>query len=299
MKGHLSARVGRRAIIDAHPPTWMVAVVCLGTTLLIAVGDYLTGPYLVFATFYLLPVVVASWYLGRTAGLVAGLLAALSGAVSTAIDPRDVTSPVIVSNGVLRFVTYALIAALTSAERDALLALSRLASTDGLTGLVNRRTFYEIVERELARARRSPQSRLAVVYIDVDELKFRNDTYGHEAGDAMLVEFAEIARRTMRSIDTVARVGGDEFCILLPETVVGDAEAAVQRLLDNLAQAELLPIRVSAGIVSGPVADEIDVETIVHAADELMLEAKRSGKGQYRSQAWLRTAPPETAAGAA
>jgi diguanylate cyclase (GGDEF)-like protein len=160
-----------------------------------------------------------------------------------------------------------------------------LAATDPLTGLMNRRTFYQAVERELHRARRDGAP-VAMVYVDVDDLKARNDTYGHEAGDEMIVAVAATARSTFRTTDLLARLGGDEFAFLLPATDLDAADAAVERLRSRLVDAEPIPIRFSAGIVAGVVADDVDPEWLVHRADLLMIEAKGAGKGGAASQPW-------------
>jgi diguanylate cyclase (GGDEF)-like protein len=136
----------------------------------------------------------------------------------------------------------------------------------------------------LARRHQRP---IALVYIDVDDLKMRNDTYGHEAGDAMLIEFADATRAEARASDLVARLGGDEFALLLPETDAAEAEIVVERLRARLLASDVLPIRFSAGIAAGvpvanrpgPIDKPEDVEALVRRADLLMLEAKQQGKG--------------------
>jgi len=270
-----------RRLLDARPPTAVVVGGCLVLTGVITVGDYLTGPYLVFASFYLLPVAIGAWFVSRSFGLVLGLLAALGGAFGTALDPGEVTDAVIGWNALVRLVTYVLVAVLVSAERGALTEIHRLAATDPLTGLANRRRFYEQVAGELARVSRGG-SAFTLVYIDVDDLKQRNDRYGHEAGDAMLVQFAELARSVLRPTDDLSRLGGDEFCILLPGTDQLEAASVVQRLMDALLRAEPLPIRISAGVLAVGRSD-LEVEALVQRADDLMFEAKRAGKGQQRA----------------
>ena len=250
----------------------------------IAVGDFFTGPYLVFATFYLVPVVITAWFVGRPSALVVGMFAALAGAVSTALDPREVTAPVYLWNGVFRFITYALIGSLVDAERRAMATISELSTVDALTGMSNRRHFYDLAQAELQRARRTGEP-LAVIYIDVDDLKLRNDTAGHQAGDDMLTEFADLARATFRSTDLMSRLGGDEFCFLLPGADMVVADEVLDRFVAVLASAPVPPILVSAGVMAGVVdaVVDADVQSIVHNADQLMYEAKSSGKGQRRS----------------
>ncbi|MEW6523910.1 MAG: diguanylate cyclase [Bacillota bacterium] len=107
--------------------------------------------------------------------------------------------------------------------------VKRAASTDPLTDLYNRRHFMKRLEEELARARRHDRE-LALVIADLDHLKWINDTYGHLAGDEALTQVAKHLRETMRVADVVARFGGDEFVILMPETSAGGAHRSMERL---------------------------------------------------------------------
>jgi diguanylate cyclase (GGDEF)-like protein len=136
-----------------------------------------------------------------------------------------------------------------------------------------------LTEREIALARRTGHA-LAVVYIDVDDLKERNDTSGHDAGDAMLIELADVARRVTRSTDLVGRLGGDEFALVLANTGPGAVDEIVGRLRDGLRESPRAPIGFSAGIVAGTVAGDLDADSLVRAADLSMMEAKAAGKGR-------------------
>ncbi len=100
---------------------------------------------------------------------------------------------------------------------------------DYLTGLANRRAFFEAAERELARSRHSPRS-TALIMFDADHFKAVNDRFGHPAGDAVLRHFAAILRAAFRDVDVVARVGGDEFAVLLPSTDLAGAAAVAERV---------------------------------------------------------------------
>lgn len=253
--------------------------------LTVALGDFLTGPYLVFATFYLIPVAVTAWFSRRNAAIAIAFLASSTGVLSTVADPGGIRPPVYLWNGFFRFITYIVVVLLIANVRTSMETIEDLAATDPLTGLMNRRQFYRAAERELALASRSGSS-VAVVYIDVDDLKHRNDTYGHEAGDEMLLEFANATRATTRATDLIARLGGDEFCLFFPGADSHSADELIRRLRTRLHECELFPIHFSAGIVSGPVAanDMVDIETMIRQADTLMFEAKRAGKGRTVSQ---------------
>ncbi len=163
---------------------------------------------------------------------------------------------------------------------QAALEIEKNASrVDFLTGISNRRTFYETVESEVHRARRY-QRPMTLGYIDVDNFKSVNDILGHAAGDDLLKLVAATIQKALRRTDTVARLGGDEFAILFPES---DSEAAavavgkVQRSLQEVSSRHSLPISFSVGVVTFTMPLE-SVEQMIKRADELMYQVKRSGK---------------------
>src|SRR5919106_4100001 len=127
----------------------------------------------------------------------------------------------------------AIVVRLLSERVERLLAELRLAAaTDPLTGLLNRRAFADRCRDELARARRTGEA-FATLLIDVDHFKQINDRDGHAAGDEALVGLAAALTGELREIDTVARIGGDEFAVLLPATGVAAAHATAERLRER------------------------------------------------------------------
>jgi diguanylate cyclase (GGDEF)-like protein len=197
------------------------------------------------------------------------------GAVALAAHPDGVSVFAVAWNATMQTLVY-VGAALAISVIGYLLALANSrASIDPLTGLWNRRRFYEEVERELSRARRA-KSTFAFIFIDIDRLKARNDLEGHDAGDRLLGEFAEISRRQLRRTDLGARLGGDEFAFFLPDIEPGELGPLIDRLLDAY-RAAAPPIEVSAGVVTGQVCDGIEVDTLIRAADALMYEVKKAG----------------------
>lgn len=273
------AEPGRRALrwADAEVDPQVAFALAVALTVLVAVGDYLSGPYLAFATIYLVPVAIAGWFAGRRAALVIAGLASALGVLTTAADMGAISPTVNVANGVLRFALYGFVGVILAVARQALRTVAELATTDPLTGLANRRQFEELAKRELARARREEHP-VAVAYFDVDELKARNEALGHRAGDALLSSFAEVARDSLRATDVLARLGGDEFAALFPGSDHPTAEAAIERIREALRVAADPPITFSAGVVAGPVVDGATVHDLLQAADEAMFAAKAAGK---------------------
>jgi len=156
----------------------------------------------------------------------------------------------------------------------------QLADLDALTGLHNRRYFHETLAREVARAHRYGR-KLALVVFDLDDFKAINDRIGHLAGDAVLAETAERVKDVVRSADVACRVGGDEFAVLLPESVASDADQLYHRLLGAVGSrpvGQAGRLSVSAGIAE--LRDEDDPTTFFERADEALYHAKERGKAQ-------------------
>jgi diguanylate cyclase (GGDEF)-like protein len=167
-------------------------------------------------------------------------------------------------------------------------ALAELATTDGLTGLRNRRSFFELAEREWVRSGRTGAP-LSALMVDVDHFKRFNDSFGHAAGDEVLTAVARRCQEQLRSIDVFARYGGDELVALLPESTTGDALTVAERLRASVSgtavatsAGDVLP-RISIGVATVANGDE-DLRALLSQADLALYEAKKSGRDQV--QAW-------------
>jgi len=155
----------------------------------------------------------------------------------------------------------------------------QLADLDSLTGLHNRRYFYETLGREVDRAQRY-QRRLSLVIVDVDGFKEINDRIGHLAGDAVLAEIADRIRQVVRSADIPCRVGGDEFAVIVPEVEGGQARQLVgriQRAVSAQPIARAGRVRVSAGVAD--IQPNDSPTSLFERGDESLYAAKHAGKG--------------------
>jgi diguanylate cyclase len=176
-------------------------------------------------------------------------------------------------------------AELRIAELESALAEAReVACIDPLTGALNRRGFDKACQRELARARRSG-ARFALAHIDLDDFKQLNDTLGHQAGDKALVHLVELLHKSMRPSDVLCRFGGEEFVLMLPDTELDDAAAAVSRFLSEFS-AQTIPgtdcvMTFSSGVVTPDHAESL--EEAIRRADAATYAAKRAGKNRVVS----------------
>ncbi|MGH2899976.1 MAG: GGDEF domain-containing protein, partial [Solirubrobacteraceae bacterium] len=157
----------------------------------------------------------------------------------------------------------------------------RVAQHDELTGLARRWRFDEELERQVARARRYEQPG-ALLVVDVDDFKAVNDAHGHPVGDAVLRRVASRLRSGLRESDLAARIGGDEFAIILPAASLDDAVAAAERIVASQRVAPVdgtPPAAVSAGIAA--IDGELPADEVVRRADRALYDAKRAGGDRY------------------
>ena len=156
----------------------------------------------------------------------------------------------------------------------------KLADLDALTNLHNRRYFHDTLAREVARAHRYDR-RLALLVFDIDNFKAINERVGHLAGDSVLAQLAERVRTVVRAADVACRVGGDEFAVILPESMLADAEQLYRRLqfaVSTRPTGAADRLHVSAGVAE--LAPEDDAVSFFERADEALFRAKETGKGQ-------------------
>ncbi len=159
----------------------------------------------------------------------------------------------------------------------------RLSITDGLTGLYNTRYFYKQLDVEIARANRYSHS-FSLILFDIDNFKFLNDTYGHQAGDDVLHELAGILKAVSRATDIVVRYGGEEFIIILPNTPEQETVNLADRIRMTVEKTHFLAnrtagvtITLSGGIASYP-RNAADASSLLYAADSALYAAKAAGK---------------------
>lgn len=263
---------------------WPIAAVMVGVLAWIRT---VTGAEFAFASLALLPVMLVAWVAGRNAGLCMALLACAAWVVGDIASGKHLwTSWMPWVNGVVRLATYGLVAALATKVREQLELERERATLDDLTGLANHRHFVEAGDIEVERSRRYAHP-LAVVCLDLDHFKQLNDGHGHELGDEALRAAATALRRVARSTDLVARMGGDEFAILLSEVDRSAAAEAAQRISATV-NAALAPFpNVSASVGVAWFGDrDLSLRAMLKAADTEMYRAKQQRKGAVVMADW-------------
>ena len=167
---------------------------------------------------------------------------------------------------------------------DANIELGRIATTDALTSLPNRRSFLEEMEKVLARSGRSGAP-VSMAMFDIDYFKKVNDTHGHPAGDEVLKDVARILRDGIREGDVAARLGGEEFALLMPDTAIQDAGAVCERLRKAveaygflLPSGVMIPVTISVGVAQAEVNES--PSTLISGADTALYDAKRDGRNR-------------------
>lgn len=251
------------------------ASVALGLVGVIGFADYVTGYTLALSLFYLFPVLLATRVLGRTAGFaLAGFVACVwtlaqwSGGLPT--NGLQIAWNLLMRFGILAVVTHLLLA---------LEIEMRQSRYDFLTNLINRRYFVSLLEAEQNRSGRN-NTPFSVLYLDIDHFKTLNDTLGHAVGDEALQIVAGTLRTQSRRMDAPARIGGDEFVMLLPDTNEADCRLIAARIQQALASEigqRRWPIGISIGMTT-VCGSAQTTEAILHAADQAMYRVKHASR---------------------
>lgn len=256
------------------PPFFWVA----GTAIVFLLGipDYLLGYGVSFSIFYLVPILIAAWYSGKKTGIYMSVISALTWFLSDELSGNPFERPYVpIWNAFVRLGFFLIVVFLL----DAFKREKALAREDYLTGLGNRRNFFELADYVVKRSRRYGHP-FAVSYLDIDKFKSINDRFGHLEGDALLKSVAEVIKGTIRATDVEARLGGDEFAVLLPEC---NAESAIlffnklHRLLSQITIRGNGPVTFSMGVVTF-LKPPASTDAMIRIVDDLMYSVKESGR---------------------
>lgn len=257
-------------------------IVFLGFIFICILGfaDYLTGNDLGFSVFYVLPIILVTWYTNQRFGYIVSIGSAIVWLVAE-ITASQLYSFSLISlwNSLIRFAFFVIITFLLSSLKNSL----DLARKDHLTTAINSRYFHELVQMEMNRSQRN-QYPFTIAYIDLDNFKAVNDQFGHNIGDKVLIALVDSVNKVIRKSDFIARLGGDEFAVLFPETDQKAAQVIFSKIHKSFvesAQQMNFSITFSAGMLTCNVAPSTTDE-LIGKADELMYLAKSDGKNTVK-----------------
>jgi diguanylate cyclase (GGDEF)-like protein len=254
--------------------------------------DTMTGPDLSFLVFYLAPIILATWFSGRTTGTVIAVLCAGAWFYSDVVSHSFYSHPMVPYwNVVVKFSVFLIVVQILARLKIYMVREKDLARRDELTGAPNRRSFFERAQIEIDRMHRYKHP-FTLAYFDLDNFKYLNDSFGHDTGDRVLRVVASTLIRNIRSTDILARIGGDEFVLLLAETGGEQAQAVIDKLhatLQEKIRKGRWPVSFSIGVITY-LRSPSSVDELVKKADTLMYAAKREGKNQVKYAVWRESA---------
>jgi diguanylate cyclase (GGDEF)-like protein len=248
--------------------------------LIVAFLDFATGAELSFSIFYLIPIFIFTWAVNGNTGIaVACISAGIWLFIEVVSGPQYSSSFIYFWNAIIRLGFFLLpVLLVRNLEQE-----RKHARTDFLTTALNTRSFHDIAQRELDRSVRY-QHPFTVAFIDIDNFKTINDTFGHAFGDKVLRAISQNIQKNIRKTDIIARVGGDEFAILLPEIDSDMARAAISKMQQRLMEEMLSnkwPVTFSIGVITLN-APQYTVDEIIGMADKMMYSVKNHGKNDIK-----------------
>ena len=264
--------------------------------LLLAIGvgalDFATGYEISFSLFYLIPISLATWYGSFRFGIIVSVIAAVIWATVDLISGHPYSHKMLVFwNASVRFGFFIVTTVMLQEIHALLERVQETAQKDGLTELFNRRFFQENVQWHINLLGRMKRP-IALGYIDIDNFKMLNDTYGHSEGDRVLRSIGLTLKNCSRKSDIPARIGGDEFAVLLPDTNIVQAQLAISKLHEELTEqvnANRWPIGFSIGVVVLDLPN-VSSEELLNRADNLMYRVKKNNKNGVLCEEYKLTA---------
>ncbi len=238
--------------------------------------------------FFLIPIMLITWRLGRVPGYLATLAAlVILWIVSFVEKPSGTDTLLFALDAAGRFISFFIIVAILSRSRGLYLQQKTIATRDPLTNLYNRLGLQEILGVEMENSRRYGRP-FAVLFLDCDNFKKINDQWGHQVGDQLLQAVAQTLIASVRRRDVASRLGGDEFVVFVGDIGEVDVPQLIHKIkanLDTAMRARQWPVTFSIGASIFESTPET-VADVIDFADSLMYETKRAGKDGLRSAKW-------------
>jgi len=253
--------------------------------LFIGVLKYLTGYDISVVVFYVFPISLVTWFVGRWTGMLISSVSTITWLIDELVGGALNHHLIRYWNAIMIFGFFSIFTYVLSALKNKVEREKMAARIDAMTGVANGRFFYELANIELSRASRYKHP-FTVTYMDIDNFKFVNDRFGHSTGDSLLRLVAETIRNNIRESDIIARLGGDEFAIMMPETGFESARIIITRvqksLLDAM-QTKGWAVTFSLGVITFTIPPN-SIDEMVKKTDELMYSVKNEGKNSTRHE---------------
>ncbi|MBD2435647.1 GGDEF domain-containing protein [Nostoc sp. FACHB-110] len=263
-----------------NQPKFLSIFLSILLTAIIGLIDYYIPPEISVAIFYLIPIGIATWFSDQCSGITISIISAITNLIVYPKSNIHYLHPLVPYwNTIVILVFFLFTNFLLTQQKTILKNLENLARTDALTGLNNRLFFLDLANLEIHKSLRHKEP-LTIAYFDIDNFKTVNDQFGHVVGDRLLCSVADTAKNNLRKIDIIARIGGDEFAILLPRTDYDAAEVVLHRLKNTLTgsmEQQNWPVSFSMGAITF-LKPPTSVSQMIEKADDLMYSAKKKGK---------------------
>ncbi len=266
-------------------------IVAILLVILVLIADYYFGVRINLNVIYFIPILYLTWHFNRWIGITFVILFIGFSLFISIIYYQEKSMQMLITNYIIKGICYSLCVFFLSAFKKRFEIEKQYARTDFLTGLANRKSFFEMASREVIRSSRK-KTPVAIAYIDCDDFKKVNDKLGHVAGDMLLKSVSNTIINNTREYDIICRIGGDEFVIFFPEMNQEEAVLAIERIqkevLGNI-QKNKWSTTLSIGIACFPSAS-LSIEDMLKQADDAMYMAKKQGKNRIVIQSKIKEA---------
>ncbi len=249
--------------------------------------DFITGYEILISLFYLIPIFISSWSSSFWGGASVAVLAAATTQIVNSLAGEHFSNPIIPYwNTLARLVIFVIVSLLSYQLYRSLEEEKILSHTDFLTETANSRAFYEKANVSLNSTRRLGKP-LTIMYIDIDNFKSINDRYGHNTGDNLLRKVGVVILKNVRATDVAARMGGDEFALLFPQTSFTAADRVALKIVEVLnkeMKKNHWSVTFSIGVLTYNTNFPRTVDEMINSADRIMYLVKESGKNGIRHE---------------
>lgn len=270
--------------LDRQPRPVLISISAVLFSLISSI-DYVIVADLGLSIFYVAPIAIFAWYIGQRSAYSLSIISAIAWGLADYRAKEYTNFFFPIWNAGVRLTFFCLVTYLMVSLKEAYEREKQFARIDGLTQILNRRFFMEVLEQELVRSHRYHYP-ITLAYLDLDNFKAVNDKQGHHVGDQLLQQVARTLTDTLRDSDRIARLGGDEFAVLLPHLAPEEAKMAIHRIHGQLLQ-QIEATTWGVGFSLGAVTCQtykLSVQDLLNEADQLMYSVKHDGKNQVRHQ---------------